>query len=270
MKLHRSRQLALSPALRTWSGIGLAAALLALSACAPLRTAPVNPRPGWIGHITSIEGPRAFVDLGNTSAARPATVGETLLPGDRFFTGDGTRMKIEFAGGGYVELDENTDPSLFQDVRCFLINLFSSGRIFVDQANGCIESGGIRIAQQSKVVYEVMRGGFLQVTVVEGQARSVQPPSAPAPASYRLDVQPRSVLAGGPYRVSEEEIRNTISWTLFYRDQQRPLYRPPADRWPLPGIILFPPRRDPGGFDRPNLPPAPPPVIERDPKGRIR
>lgn len=199
-------------------------AVFALSGCAPLPTAPVNPQPGWIGHITSIEGPNAFVDPRNTGAARPARVGETLLPGDRFFTGDGTRMKVDFASGGYVELDENTDPSLFQDLSCLVISLFRSGRIFVDKAAACVESLDTKSIQQSKVAYEVMRGGsYVQITVVEGQARTVVPPGAQAPArGWRIDVTRRGVLAGGAYRVSEEEVRNTISWTRYYRDTQQP------------------------------------------------
>jgi hypothetical protein len=63
-----------------------------------------------------------------------------LLDGDRFYTGPGTRMKIDFWNGAYVELDENTDPSLFQDLNCPVVSLFRSGRIFVDKADACVES----------------------------------------------------------------------------------------------------------------------------------
>ncbi|MBS0467786.1 MAG: hypothetical protein JSS31_06960 [Proteobacteria bacterium] len=198
------------------------AALLALAAsCAPLQPETGPGAPPWIGRITSIEGRNAFVDPGNSGAARPAQNGQTLLAGDRFYTGPGTRMKIEFRSGGAIELDENTDPSLFQDLGCLVVSLFRSGRIFVDKSDACIESLGTKSQQFSKVVYAVMPAGpYVQITVVEGKARTLQPAIAEAPANWRIDVNSRAILAGGkPYQVSEETVRQSIEWTLYYRNR---------------------------------------------------
>ncbi|MEO7400766.1 MAG: hypothetical protein ABIV07_08370 [Polaromonas sp.] len=221
--------------------IGLTLLLALLASCAPLPPAPgpgAGPPPlPWIGRITSIEGRNAFVDPGNSGAARPAQPGQTLLAGDRFYTGPGTRMKIDFRSGGYIELDENTDPSLFQDLGCLVVSLFRSGRIFVDKSDACIESLGTKSQQFSKVVYSVMPAGpYVQITVVEGKARTLQPAVVEAPAGWRIDLNSRAILADGrPYQVTEETVRQSIAWTLYYRNRGAP----PAPEFP---IIRFPPR----------------------------
>lgn len=211
-----------------------------LPACAPLQgPLPAN----WIGKITSIEGQNAFVDPGNSGAGRPAQLGQAVLAGDRFYTGPGTRMKLEFAGGGYMELDENTDPSLFQDLNCLLISLFKSGRIFVDKSAACVESLGTKSQQFSKVVYAVMPAGpYVQITVADGEVRTLQPVAATAPKGWRIDMNNRALLGQGrPYPVSEEAVREAIGWTLYYRNQQRtspsptfdlhiPIFRSPTPR----------------------------------------
>ena len=219
-----------------------------LSACAPLLPPPGpdqgqgQPPPRWAGRITSIEGRNAFVDPGNSGAGRPAQTGQTLLAGDRFYTGPGTRMKVEFAGGGYMELDENTDPSLFQDLNCLVISLFRSGRIFVDKSAACVESLGTRSQQFSKVVYAVMPAGpYVQITVADGEVRTLQPVVAIAPKGWRIDMNNRAILGDGrPYRVSDEVIREAIGWTLYYRNQQRS-----TPSFDFPVIRLPPPRYSP-------------------------
>ncbi|MBH2010803.1 MAG: hypothetical protein I8H71_13950 [Xanthomonadaceae bacterium] len=238
--------------------ISLAALAALLSACAPL---PPAPGPGQgppmlraVGRITSIEGPNAFVDRGNHGAGQPAQLGQALLAGDRFYTGPGTRMKIDFWNGGYLEMDENTDPSLFQDLGCLVVSLFRSGRIFVDKSDACVESLGTKSQQFSKVAYAVMPAGpYLQITVVEGEARTLLPAVATAPGGWRMDVNSRGVLADGrAYRVSDEAIRQSIGWTLYYRNRSRstptpefPIFRLPFPRAVPPPQYPAPGRRSP-------------------------
>ena len=262
----------------TLSGrVGLALFVALLSACAPLPTAPnqgqgQGPPPlRWIGRITSIEGRNAFVDPGNSGAGRPAQLGQTLLAGDRFYTGPGTRMKIDFANGGYIELDENTDPSLFQDLSCLVVSLFRSGRIFVDKSAACVESLGTRSQQFSKVAYAVMPAGpYLQITVVDGEARTLQPAMAAAPKGWRIDVNNRSILGDGrAYRVSDEAIRESIGWTLYYRNRSAPAPELPFFRLPRPAVVLPPPQypmpgRDPAPRDGIRLPR--PPIVLQPPQ----
>ena len=239
------------------SRFSLALLLLALlPACAPLPPTPTptpTPMPGQgqgppvlrpVGRITSIEGPNAFVDRGNHGAGQPAQLGQALLAGDRFYTGPGTRMKIDFWNGGYIEIDENTDPSLFQDLNCLVVSLFRSGRIFVDKSNACVESLGTKSQQFSKVAYAVMPAAspYLQITVVEGEARTLEPAPATVPAGWRIDLTGRGLLGDGrPYRVPEEAIRQSIGWTQYYRNRIRstpapefPLFRFPRPQYPTP------------------------------------
>ena len=224
-------------------------AMALLTACAPLL--PVSgqgPLPqNWIGKITSIEGRNAFVDPGNSGAGRQAQLGQALLAGDRFYTGPGTRMKVEFAGGGYMELDENTDPSLFQDLNCLLISLFKSGRIFVDKSAACIESLGTRSQQFSKVVYAVIPAGpYVQITVADGEVRTLQPVVTTAPKGWRIDMNSRAMLGQGrPYPVSEETVREAIGWTFYYRNQQRSGPATPSFEFPLFRFPMLRPRQQP-------------------------
>lgn len=235
--------------------VGLALLVALLTACAPLPPTPgygQGPPPlRWVGRITSIEGRNAFVDPGNRGAGQPAQVGQTLLAGDRFFTGPGTRMKVDFWNGGYMELDENTDPGLFQDLSCLVVSLFRSGRIFVDKSDACVESLGTRSQQFSKVVYSVMPAGpYLQITVVDGQARTLQPAVAVAPRGWRIDVNSRSILGDGrAYRVSDEAIQQSIGWTLYYRNRRVPAPEFPIFRLPVPPVALPPPSRTPAPRD---------------------
>ena len=233
--------------------ISLAALAALLSACAPLPPAPVPgqgpPTLRPVGRITSIEGRNAFVDRGNHGAGQPAQLGQALLAGDRFYTGPGTRMKIDFWNGGYIELDENTDPSLFQDLGCLVVSLFRSGRIFVDKSDACVESLGTKSQQFSKVAYAVMPAGqYLQITVVEGEARTLQPTVATAPGGWRIDVNNRGLLGDGrAYRVPDEAIRQSIGWTLYYRNRTRSTPAPefPIFRLPFPPAGMPQPQRQP-------------------------
>ena len=231
-----------------------------LSACAPLPPAPNYPQAPptlrWIGRITSIEGHNAFVDPGNSGGVgRPAQLGQTLLAGDRFYTGPGTHMKIDFWNGGYVELVENTDPSLFQDLNCLVVSLFRSGRIFVDKSGACIDSLGSRSQQFSKVVYSVMPAGpYLQITVVDGEARTLQPAVMVVPKGWRINVNSRGLLADGrAYRVSDEAIRQSIAWTLYYRNRSAPAPEFPVIRFPRPPVVSPPPQ-----YPKPDRNPEPP------------
>ncbi|MDB5938919.1 MAG: hypothetical protein JWP77_1283, partial [Polaromonas sp.] len=181
------------------SRFSLALLLALLPACAPLPPVPGQgqgpPVLRPVGRITAIEGPNAFVDRGNHGAGQPAQLGQPLLAGDRFYTGPGTRMKVDFWNGGYIQLDENTDPSLLQDLNCLVVSLFRSGRIFVDKSNACVESLGTRSQQFSKVAYSVMpAGAYLQITVVEGEARTLLPAPATVPAGWRIDLTSRGLL----------------------------------------------------------------------------
>jgi len=238
--------------------LALLAALLA--ACAPLPPAsgpaPVPPGPGtptlrWLGRVTSIEGPNALVDRGSHGAPQPAQPGQLLLAGDRFSTGPVTRMKIDLWNGGALELDENTDPSLLQDLNCLVVSLFRSGRIFVDKSGACVESLGTRSQQFSKVVYAVMPGRpYLQITVVEGEARTLQPVLAVIPRGWRIDLDSGGVLGTGrAYPVPEDAIRQAVGWTLYYRNLGRsgpapefPMFRFPRPPLPVP---QYPPGRGP-------------------------
>jgi hypothetical protein len=225
------------------TSIWLAAAVVVLAGGCATRT-PVD----YVATITAIEGRNAFIDPGNAGRPEAATVSRRVHNGDRFFTGPGTRMTVSFARGGYVELDENTDPRLIQELACLAISLFHKGKMFVDASGVCVDAIGTSSQQKSKVVYAVVpSGGYLQVTVVDGQVNFRQPAGAVVGAGYRLDAQGGRILGPGrAYEVTTEEVRNAVGWTNYYRT-----YRPQ-----LPGFDAA----RPGTPVRPGVDVRPPPV----------
>jgi hypothetical protein len=115
---------------------------------------------------------------------------------------------------------------------------------------------GTRIQQFSKVVYSIMPAGpSLQITVVDGEARTLLPAVVAAPKGWRIDVNSRSILGDGrAYRVSDEAIRQSIGWTLYYRNRRAPAPELPIVRLPRPPAVLPPPQHPtPGRYPAPRL-----------------
>jgi hypothetical protein len=91
---------------------------------------------------------------------------------------------------------------------------------------------------------------YLQVTVAEGQARILQPAAASVAQGWRIDLDGRSLLGDGrPYPVPPEAIRQSIGWTLYYRNlsgrSTTPTFEFPAFRFPRPPIVAPQPQPQP-------------------------
>lgn len=211
--------------LRLAAGVLLIALMGALVGCAhgprgqPDRT-PQGPRP--FGVLEGITGPNAFYIRGNVGQAVRVQNGQRVFEGDRIFTGAGTRMTLRFDMGGYAEFDWNTDPvpRFLDEFRCWVLDLFHNGRLFVDASNFCINANGALTGQASQVVYD-MRSGHLQITVAGGQATVLRPRSAPIPAGSRLEANARQILSG-PTALMRAEVENAVRWTRWYQ-QTKPV-----------------------------------------------
>ena len=206
-----------------------------------------------LGRVTAVQGPSAFVEhLGRTSRAQ---FGQPIFENDRFFTGDGSKLRIGLAQGGELDVAPNTDPTLVQEAQCLFIRLFRSGAMFLSGSQICVESAPNAVIQHSRVGYRVLPQppGLLRVTVIEGQVTTLQPPGIVVSAGNQIDLL-NGRVARGPYPSSPADRREATSWTNF------------GGRGPdiSIGIDFFgghSPRPSPRPRPRPPPPPAPPPSV---------
>jgi len=257
--------------IESMSRICVVTVLFVLQGCAPLPVAPygpvevpqATPRPqpsaAWLGRIAAIDGPNAYYDKGGAGTVFHAAVGQLLYARDRFFTGPGTHMLIQFNGGGQVELDENTDPTLLQELNCLVISLFRSGQMFVDKSDVCVEAFQVASSQHSKVMYSAMPGfpPGVRITVVEGRAELVRPSRAAIPAGWRIDANARGVMGtGGAYPLPPEELQRSTQWLHYYRFGAFPPPVAPEPRPPvvIPGPPIRVPLYPPPGYEPPRPP----------------
>jgi hypothetical protein len=169
-----------------------------------------------LAQVTALQGSQAFIE--HQGQVARAKMHQPIYEGDRFFTGQNSRMRVSFDRGGWVDLDENTDPSLKTDIECLFIRLFAHGALFVSGANICLENKPNAVAQYSDVGYRILpqesAAGILRVTVIQGEVRTLQPPGVRVQAGYQLDLQNGQVLKG-PYPATEQDLRDATSWTRF-------------------------------------------------------
>ena len=132
------------------------------------------------------------------------------------------------------------------------------------------ELASIAAVQFSMSSDSVMPAGpYLQLTVVDGEARTLLPAVLTAPRGWRIDVNSRGVLGDGrAYRVSEETLRQSIEWTQYYRNRSAPAPEFPIFRFPRaphvqPDSQYPPPERNP---EPPVVRPPRPPILVPPPR----
>lgn len=203
-----------------------AATMLALSGCATFPL-PWETDPSLIGTL-QVDGTEAFLNGGRVPGGTRVHVGDTVT------TGANTSVKLQFVGGGYLQLDENTDPRLLREGGCILVQIFK-GQALVDAKRLCIEAADVALVLNSRVNIR-LAGGAAEVTLLEGSATVTQPSSATlVPYDQYRTVRGRS----RQLRLSSTEALATARWTeRYFRVQE---FRPPV-------IPVMPPR-----------PPPPPP-----------
>lgn len=112
-----------------------------LGACA------AQPGREFVGRL-DVDGPNAFLN------GRRTGDGARVFLGDRVSTGFATSVKVFLQGGGYVQLDQNTDPDFLREGGCLIIQILT-GRVFIDGTGVCIETPSISARQASQIHYAV-------------------------------------------------------------------------------------------------------------------
>lgn len=119
------------------SGVFLAFLVIFFQGCVPQQTGMINrpPQPDSREIIGTLQamGDRVFVNH------RPASTGMRVYNGDNVSTGENSKAIVRFLQGGFVELDENTDPDFIKKAYCLFIKVFR-GQVYVEGKNICIET----------------------------------------------------------------------------------------------------------------------------------
>jgi len=230
------------------------ALILLLAGCA---TVP-QPGSGPVGTLRT-SGPHVFVN------GRPATGGTAVYFGDEVATGAGSSAIVDFRQGGFLQLDENTDPliSYWEQARCILIRVFG-GQISVKGSGICVEAPPLRFALNSEANLQVAPGSFV-LTILQGSATLSWPARRLLTRAQQVRLSPQG-MEGRVRTLSEQDLRAVVQWREKFRFPTRrdPGLSPgPGDRSPS---RIAPPRSQPAARDRRPGTPSPgtssPPVSD--------
>lgn len=187
---------------------------------------------------------------------RLAQNGEWIFSGDSVVTGSNSSAIVAFGDGGFLQLDENTDPILswqtFNNVRCILARIFH-GQMYVDRSGLCIESPAATVVANSRVNLYVTQD-LSVVTLLEGKVSIDRPRSITlAPAQEAIAQLHPPALRGKVRNLLPAELDQRIAWRQRYQfstEQPAQPERTPSDEphfmLPIPQIPMpwpRPPRR---------------------------
>jgi hypothetical protein len=183
-----------------------AAVLFALVGCAP---APAKKQPSVYVGTLAVIGKEAYVNR------RPAYTGAVIYDNDIVSTGPGTSAKIYLQWGGFVQLDENTDPlfELLREGACLLVEV-AKGQAYVDAENVCLDDNRNLESNTQSQVNLSTDGAESTLTVVQGHVRVTSPGDALLQANdqYSVDANGRGYRA----RLTPEQTNSVVDWVGRY------------------------------------------------------
>ncbi|HBG06391.1 MAG: hypothetical protein A2075_05650 [Geobacteraceae bacterium GWC2_58_44] len=227
-----------------WLPVSLILLLLEVAGCASL-----PPRPGDSIGILRVSGPNVWLNNAPANDGEPVRIGSSLA------TGPGSSALLEFRDGGYLQLDENTDPIFewLEQSKCILIRIFK-GQAYLKRERACVEGPNLSLVLNSEVNLRIQaRPGVSEVTLLRGRADV----SAPTP----ITLLPGQQFVASERRItalrtlSPAELRSIVAWRGEFRFRPLPVPQPEGP------TIWFPPRRPPRRPD-PGQPPGQPPKPE--------
>lgn len=192
----------------------LAGFALALAACTPALD------DNTIGALR-VAGGSAWL---NDQTARD---GMAVRLGDSVSTGPGSSLLVVFNDGGFLQLDENTDPefSWFEQGKCILIRIFK-GQAYASKESACIQDPRINVVLNSQVNILVSSESST-LTVVEGHALAREPQPISLGASEQVEVSQAGAVE--KRTLDADQMESVVNWREKYHFQTVP--QSPA--WPL-------------------------------------
>ena len=167
-------------------------------------------REDTIGRL-QVDGTRAY--LNDT----PVTNGAYVRAGDVLATGANTGARVVLNDGGFVQLDQNTDPefTLIRQGTCVLVK-FAHGRGLLTSVK-CVEAqaGQLNFVLKSLVNLQTT-GEAAQVTVLEGKVEITSPASAFVETFQEYALS--STGATSLVTLTPEQAQATVEWSKrFFR-----------------------------------------------------
>jgi len=182
-------------------------ALAWLAGCAPVSHTPGDASYGERLGILRIVGSNVFCNQ------RRAVDGEPVYVGDKVSTGNDSNAWIYLTGGGFIRLDENTDPWLerreLPNGRICIHLRIDFGRVWVDSDLVCIDTLDGAFIIHSVVNIDVMQGSTI-VTVFRGSSQLVRPVQQMLQAGEQVTIARNEI---GPVRkLDEKELEDIARW----------------------------------------------------------
>ena len=147
----------------------------------------------------------------------PAQSGRIIYSGEEVSTGPGVSAIVDFGGGHFVQLDENTDPlfswRLVDQVRCVFVQMFS-GQAYADASPFCLATAAVEVVSGSKLNIWLLPQASV-VSVLEGHMTPRQPPGRTVEAGEELTAESGGALH--VRRLSPTELAERAAWRARYR-----------------------------------------------------
>jgi len=201
---------------RVWTCLGLAGAVL-LAGCASTggetRESPARASPERIGRL-EVDGPNVRHNRA------PGRDGAGVYDGDIITTGPQSSAKIVLVSGGFVQLDENTDPvfRIVRELGCILIEI-ADGQAFVAAKRVCISDPNITGNLNSRINWKT-DGVTSVLTVLEGTFDVERPTRTRLGDGHQYTVARREVVR--TVRLAPAQASATADWTgRYFRPARR-------------------------------------------------
>jgi hypothetical protein len=165
---------------------------------------------GFIGNL-HVDGANAFLNQ------KRAYHGMKIYSGDNVTVGAATRVRVMFPDGGFIELDENTDPDFrkwFEAGKCIVKIFFKSGRTYGETGHECeiiVNTTHLDAFSKTKFNMEI-RPQQTILTVIEGRMTLERPERRPIEQSYQVVVSDQGVQS--VRLLSSEELRSVTGWRM--------------------------------------------------------
>lgn len=138
-----------------------------------------------------------------------------IYDGDYVSTGARTSVRIGLTAdgyGGFIQLDENTDPNLILATKCIVMKMLK-GQALVNAKNICLGTQSISGVTRSLVNLKADGAGS-ELTVVTGSVDLEQPTLAAVGSYQRYHVGPDGRI--NRYAIDAAEANRTIAWSQDY------------------------------------------------------
>ncbi|MGB7292040.1 MAG: FecR family protein [Thermodesulfobacteriota bacterium] len=182
-----------------------------LSGCA---IPPTEPSKDLIGTLR-VSGSNVF--LNGTRAAN----GMSVYNGDNVTTGSNSSAIIVLPTGGFVQLDQNTDPIFtwerFQTGICLIVKILR-GQAWVDESQYCVvlKTPDTDALTNSKVNVKVGPGRSV-ITVLQGNVTIEKPYKLRIKGSEQVAISKRGIEE--VRKLTRQELRSVVSWRVRYEFQ---------------------------------------------------